>query len=97
MIEPAAYGIPVMVGPGTRNFAETVRLLKQADGILELSTPEEMVPQLRTLLTNLQQAEEMGARAKAFVDSQRGATDRVVELMSQAIADDAQNESRQVA
>jgi 3-deoxy-D-manno-octulosonic-acid transferase len=76
MIEPAALGKAVVVGPYTDNFAEAVRKFSQADA-LRVAQDEEG---LRNVVTDFLQdppaAQAMGRRAAAVVALERGATVR---------------------
>jgi 3-deoxy-D-manno-octulosonic-acid transferase len=87
MIEPAALGKPVVVGPYTGNFAEPMRALLAADAIRQIaaSTPVAAVAQLVNVidawLADPAAAEEVGRRAREVVLANRGATQRHVQLI----------------
>jgi 3-deoxy-D-manno-octulosonic-acid transferase len=81
MIEPAALGRPVLVGPWTHNFADAVRQFRQADAMVELASAAEVVPAVAKLLTDSAAATAMGARAREVVRAQQGATARHVEVI----------------
>jgi 3-deoxy-D-manno-octulosonic-acid transferase len=76
MIEPCAYGVVTSFGPNTRNFADVVQILLEADAATQLASPEEMVPWLTTMLEHPQKAHAMRQRAVATVTAQRGAVER---------------------
>ena len=94
MIEPAALGKPVVVGPWTHNFADVVRQLRGADGIAELApsaAPTGLARQAEAvatvaeavgkILADQSAATAMGARARDTVRAQQGATARHVEII----------------
>jgi 3-deoxy-D-manno-octulosonic-acid transferase len=81
MIEPAALGKPVICGPWTQNFADAVRQLKGAAGILEVRDGAELRDATHRLLQDRSTATAMGARAREVVRSQQGATARHVEVI----------------
>lgn len=85
MIEPAGYGAAVLFGPHTHNFKDVVALLLDADAARVVSRPEDFTDAIRQLLVDRVAASEMGYRARELVTSQRGATQRTVELICAAI------------
>ncbi|MES2788431.1 MAG: 3-deoxy-D-manno-octulosonic acid transferase [Planctomycetota bacterium] len=88
MIEPAGYGAAVLFGPHTHNFKDVVALLLDANSARVVPTPEEFTSTIRELLSNPEQAQAMGQRAQQLVATQRGATQRTVELILTAIRPD---------
>lgn len=81
MLEPAAYGAAVLVGPNTSNFKDIVNGLLQADAVQQLQTTADMLPVVSELLQNAERQRSMGAAAKQFVGSQQGAVSRTVQLL----------------
>jgi 3-deoxy-D-manno-octulosonic-acid transferase len=76
MIEPAALAKPVVVGPHTANFADTMSRFKAADAIMEVQTPDQLGEAISVLLSSPQQAREMGKKAQQVVINEKGATER---------------------
>jgi 3-deoxy-D-manno-octulosonic-acid transferase len=76
MIEPAALGKPVIVGPFTHNFAEAMNKLREAKAVVEVTTDRELEEAVGRLLENREEAKEMGRRAAGVVRENQGATDR---------------------
>lgn len=81
MLEPAAYGAAVLVGPNTSNFKDIVAGLLQADAVQQLQTTADLLPAVSELLQNPERQRKMGAAARQFVGSQQGAVDRTVQLL----------------
>ena len=54
MIEPAAYGAVIMFGPNTSNFRDVVAAFKSENACIQMTEPDDLVPQLRSILTQLQ-------------------------------------------
>jgi len=81
MIEPAAYGVAVTFGPHTWNFRDTVEHLIASGGAVQVADAAELQTQTRRLLCSPLEREEMGRRARAFVLSQQGATERTLDLI----------------
>ena len=78
VLEPAVYGIPVLFGPHFTNSHEAVQLQRLGCGIVVDST-ETLINQLHQLLADNSYRESLGNQARQFVETHRGATDRVVE------------------
>ncbi|HMO27470.1 MAG TPA: glycosyltransferase N-terminal domain-containing protein, partial [Tepidisphaeraceae bacterium] len=85
MIEPAALGKPVVVGPHTHNFAEAMLAFRRADAILEADDAEVLEQSIRVLLHTPAEAAAMAQRAQRVVLQQQGATDRHVMLIEQLL------------
>jgi len=85
MIEPAGYGAAILFGPHTQNFRDVVDQLRHAEAAQVVPTPEALFSQVRELLTNRDQAAEMGCRAQQLVLSQRGATQRTLDILAEVL------------
>jgi 3-deoxy-D-manno-octulosonic-acid transferase len=76
MIEPAALGKAVVVGPFTGNFADAMSRFRAADAVMEVKTAEQLGEAVSVLLSSPQQAKEMGKKAQEVVIREKGATER---------------------
>ena len=81
MLEPAAYGAAVMVGPNTSNFKEIVSRLLLVDGIIQLQSEADFRSVLDELVTSPVRRAELGQAAKQLVLSQQGAVKATVKLL----------------
>ena len=81
MIEPAAYGAAVAVGPRTKNFRDVMTLLTEAHAITVVHHAIDLEHFVRRCLENPSAAAEQGQRARSVVESQLGATGRTVDLL----------------
>ena len=81
MMEPAALGKPVVVGPSTSDFQRTVKALSEGGGLL-ISTRESLAKDLASLLGDKTRRSDLSARALEVVEQNQGATDRTVDLIS---------------
>ena len=82
-LEAASWGVPIIVGPHVRNFENIYRQLFIAQGAIKVER-EGLTQQVMTLLgtdAGRQDAAEMGARAKAYQVSERGALDCLLKLL----------------
>ncbi len=85
MIEPAALGKPVAVGPFTGNFAEVVRALVGGDGLAVAPDAEGLRRIVADWLANPAAAMGMGARARQVVQRESGATTRNAERIDRLL------------
>lgn len=74
MLEPAAYGAAVCFGPHTRNFADEVRVLQEADAATVVADGRQLASFLARCLDDPAWAAARGARSAATVTAHRGAT-----------------------
>ena len=81
MIEPAALGKPVIVGPFTGNFADVMSRFRGADAMREVTTEEELFHTVSGLLRSPGEAAAIGAQAREVVRTNQGATTRHVEVI----------------
>jgi 3-deoxy-D-manno-octulosonic-acid transferase len=84
-LEPAQFGVPIVIGPNYANFRAITEDLIAHDAIC-IAEKENLAKVLVDLLCNRTEAEAMGARAKQVFASQAGATDRCVEAIRQLLA-----------
>ncbi len=78
MIEPAAYGAPVLFGPYTSNFRDTAEQLLSRGAARLVADVSGLVSALREDLDDPEAANARGASARAFVLAQDGASARTL-------------------
>ena len=83
-LEPAQFGVPVVMGPHYFNFRSITEDLL-AHQALRICVQEELAAVLIALLENPAAAKAMGERARQVFASQAGATDRCVEAIRELL------------
>lgn len=83
LIEPAAWGLPVLTGSALHNFTEVARLLCDADAVTVVDNSAELAQALITLLANPQRAQALGSAAKQVADDNRGALQRLLKIVDE--------------
>lgn len=78
MIEPAGYGAAVLFGPNTQNFRQTTQALLAQEAARAITGPEALTAAVGELLGDPSVGRAMGERARTFVLSQQGATERTL-------------------
>ena len=85
-LEPAQFGVPIVMGPNYANFrAITEDLL--ADQALRITQPGGLAATLIDLLNDRRSAEAMGARARRVFELQAGATARCVQAIRELLTE----------
>jgi len=85
ILEPAAYGKPVLFGPYMSNFSEIAELLKASGGGIEVHSQEELLSKIEELLEDRAKWKLLGVKAAQVVKNHQGALSRtlaILEVMS---------------
>ncbi|MYD70428.1 MAG: 3-deoxy-D-manno-octulosonic acid transferase [Acidobacteria bacterium] len=78
VLEPAAAGRAIVVGPHMENFPQVARQLLAAGGLLQARDAAELAAMLAELVRDDARRETLGAAARQVVEANRGATDRTL-------------------
>jgi len=81
MIEAAGLANPVIVGPYTENFIDSVKKLVAAEGISVVADGRQLTEVTEKLLRDTASARQMGQRARQVIIENKGATRRTVEAV----------------
>src|SRR6185312_11864118 len=81
LLEPAALGLPVLTGPNNANGEDVARLLLESGAAAIVHDGAELGSRVAELLADRVRRVEMGARARAAVDRNRGALDKLLGLI----------------
>lgn len=79
ILEPAAFGVPVLAGPHMENFAEMAAEFLENDAMISVPSPAGLAPALERLFDNAPLREAVGARARAIAAARRGAAARTAQ------------------
>lgn len=80
-LEPAQFGVPIVMGGFYENFRAIVEPMLEG-GALRLTAKETVEETLNYLLREREDADLMGARALEFFDSRAGATGRALQALA---------------
>ncbi len=78
VLEPAALGLPVVVGPHTFNFAQVVEQLLANGGALRVADADALAAAVGRLLADPAERAERGRKAQALIRANRGAGERLL-------------------
>lgn len=82
MLEPAAWGLPIISGNSVYNFAKISADMQAQNALLLVDGPSELLTQLDDLLTDTTRAALLGQQAKAYVDNNVGALDKTLKKLA---------------
>ena len=85
ILEPAAWGVPVIFGPKTAKFPEAEQMV-QAKGGIQVHNPLMAAAALYTFLKDDRTRNQYGSNARTFIEARKGATDRILPLIAQNMA-----------
>jgi 3-deoxy-D-manno-octulosonic-acid transferase len=92
MLEPAAAGACVVIGPHTQNFAVITRALLDDLALVQLpdlpleETAQHLGSVFRELLSDDQRRRQLAENARAVCEQNRGATERTIEKLTSILA-----------
>ncbi len=80
-LEPAQFGVPVVMGPSYENFRDVVETMRKVDGIRIVAGGDELESVIGELLNDRNAAKAMGERGRRVFEEQQGATGRSVQAL----------------
>ena len=77
ILEPATFGVPIVIGPNFSHFAEATALVHQ-EGCISISNQNELNETFNLLINNEDERHEKGHICSTFVQMNKGATDIIL-------------------
>jgi len=81
ILEPATFGIPIIIGPNYSNFAEAVQLVA-LEGCITISNSKELKETLDRLLNDTNFFEEKSSICRSYIQDNKGATNTIMNIVS---------------
>ena len=81
ILEPATFGIPIIIGPNFANFAEAVELVK-LKGCTVISNSDELKSSFDQLINDEIFLKEKGQICKSYIQDNTGATNSIMKIVS---------------
>jgi len=85
-LEAAAWGVPVVSGPHMFNFTAVSAALQEAGAMIRLEDPDELASYLAQLMQDADGRDAMGAAGRQVLDQNRGAGEKLMELLAAQLA-----------
>ena len=86
VLEPAALGIPILIGPSRFNFETICDLLQQSGALIAVADENDLAQQVLQLLGNPHWRQSMGKTGKHIVETNRGCLQRLLSLIEAKLA-----------
>jgi len=80
-LEPAQFGVPVVMGTSYENFRDIVTKMRSSDSIRIVKNQEELEAALVGMIEDNQEARAMGERGRKVFEEQQGATKVTVDVI----------------
>jgi len=87
-LEPASAAIPILFGPHTEDFSCICRTLEEEGGAIRIFNSEQLAEQVGTLFDHEKIRLEVGQRAHGVFCNHRGAVDRIIAILANAVEDE---------
>ena len=81
ILEPATFGIPIVIGPNFSHFAEATELV-EIGAALSINNAIELNKTLSKLLNDLELQKTLGNKASQYVQKNKGATETISKYLS---------------
>lgn len=80
ILEPATFGIPIIIGPHYSHFAEAIDLV-DLKGCITINNQTELNKSLENLITNTSERIKMGKICAQFVQKNKGAVNQILKYI----------------
>ncbi len=91
LLEPAAYGVPVLHGPFVESCREMAQGLSELSGGIMVGSSQELYQALHDLLSDPDRRQRMSKAARRLVENNKGAVSRHIELIAEILKDKTQS------
>lgn len=81
LLEPAAIGKPILTGQFMFNFSDITKRLLEINAAEQIFDKQQLIKKISFLLKNPKQCQIMSAKGKAFVEQNRGALQKILQLI----------------
>ena len=81
ILEPATFGIPIVIGPNYSHFAEAVEIIK-IDAAISVKDAAQLNKTLEVLLNDSELRKSLGNKASQYVQQNKGATKTIFKYLS---------------
>jgi len=86
VLEAAVAGRAVVVGPHMENFSEIAEAFRAEQALVQVASAEALAAAITALMGDETRRLELGARARAIVERNRGAVQRTIDALAPLVA-----------
>ena len=80
ILEPATFGVPILIGKNYKKFPEASKMINEA-GVLSIKNFSELNYNLTELITNLTKRKELGELNRKFIEKNKGAVIQIIDYI----------------
>lgn len=80
ILEPAAFGVPIIIGKNHHKFPEARQMIEQA-GVLSISNYDELKTTMNNLIAQNGKRKELGVLNGQYIVNHRGAVDQIMDFI----------------
>ena len=85
ILQPLAWGKPVLHGPHMANFRDVASLAERAGATVVCADGESLLEEIMALIAHPEERERRGSAARALVEANRGASARMAEAVASTL------------
>lgn len=85
VLEPAAHGKPILVGPSMYNFKDSFALLRSSGACRQVKDSKELLSEMKTIIADDELRASMGAGALQVIRENRGAAVRSIDYLQELL------------
>ena len=85
VLEPAALGLPILVGPHTFNFEAVTQQLINAGSAQRVTGAQDLSDRVISLLRDIVQSKLLGDPGRCLIEANRGAMERLLLLVEESL------------
>jgi len=93
ILEPARYGVPILVGPHTENFRDIINLFR-GNNAVRVVAPSELATTFLELLSNDDERKSLGARGSETLRAHSGATQATLRALNTLLGSSSRSASQ---
>ncbi|KFF19883.1 3-deoxy-D-manno-octulosonic acid transferase [Flavobacterium hydatis] len=80
ILEPATFGLPIIIGPNYSHFAEATELV-HLGGCISITDAKQLETEFNHLITDKDYLNEKGLICKSYVQNKKGATNKIMSII----------------
>ncbi len=92
ILEPAAFGKPVIFGPHMENFREIAQVMKAEGGGIEVRNPKELFEVAERLLKDRSYYARVSRAAFRAIQSNQGAVEKTLQILGKYLGSEREEE-----
>ncbi|HNQ28457.1 MAG TPA: 3-deoxy-D-manno-octulosonic acid transferase, partial [Aquaticitalea sp.] len=80
ILEPAVFGVPIVIGKNHKKFPEAQKMINQA-GVQSVTGQEDLDKTLSALIASLELRQKLGRQNGSFIEKNKGALIQIIQII----------------